>query len=179
MKTIRDISDAPVDTLRLLISWQCNLRCDYCCNEIPRFRNQFKPTTIAALDFNKYANVCVSGGEPLLDLPYLENILKQIPSGKKVILYSNGIFLDAPAAKMLERSGVGYIRVGLHYHRSFDRLISDCTKAVQGTSLKVRFHAQDIYQQALTEVHPNVPFRFWKMDDCDRANEDRVILEKH
>lgn len=167
-----------VDTIRILIHWDCNLRCTYCCNEQDRFRSQFKPVPFASIDFDKYSHVCVSGGEPLLDLPKLQRILIGIPKEKTIILYTNGIFLDKIAAAMLEASGVKYINVGLHFPRSFDRLISDCTKAVEDTNLIVRFHAQDIYQEALTNNYPRGNFRFWTMDDCDRGNEERVILQE-
>lgn len=166
-----------IDTLRLVVSWECNLYCTYCCNEIPYFRQQFRPLSLDSIDFEKYANVCVSGGEPLLDLSLLENVLGRIPSDKTVILYSNGTLLNKENAKMLERSGVKHVNIGLHFPGSFSSLIKNCTEAVSETSLKVRFQAQDLYQEALVKAYPDLSFRFWKMNDCDRANEERVFLK--
>lgn len=165
------------NTIRMLLWWDCNLRCTYCCNEIERFRSQFKEVTFDDIDFHKYSNVCVSGGEPLLYPDRLENVLKRLPSGKIIILYTNGIFLDKKNAQMLNKHEVRYANIGLHYPRSFDRIIQDCLKAVKGTNISLRFHGQNIYAEGLTACYPDVQFRFWEMDDCDRDNEERVVLK--
>lgn len=190
-----------IDTLRIVVSWRCNFACPYCCNEIPRFRSQFTPVPLASIDFHKYTTICLSGGEPLLDLPTLKNVLIRIPTGKKVVLYTNGTLLTRETASLLAQWGVQYINVGLHTPQSSNTLIAKGLDAVKDTPIKIRFHAQDIYQEVLTDKYnPEVSyfqyadpkefegdrkyvlalgvpvFRFWKMDDCDRGNEDRVVL---
>ena len=74
--------------------------------------------------------------------------------------------------------GVRYVNVGLHHPSSFDRLINSVNNAVAVVpGLQVRFHAQDIYASELQAKFPSVNFRFWKMDDCARGNEDRIVLK--
>ncbi len=165
-----------IDTARILVDWLCNLKCPYCCNEQDRFRKDIKPIDINAIDFNKYTNFCVSGGEPLLHIEKVKDVCGRIPKGKLVILYTNGLLLNAANAALMQSLGFSGINVGLHYPKTFDRLIAQCTEAAKDTALKVRFHLQDIYEKEFTAKYPDVSFRFWKMDDCDRDNEERFVL---
>lgn len=165
-----------VDTLRILVSWQCNLKCSYCCNEQERFRKDIHPTTLDAVPWNQYDNFCISGGEPLLNFPKVVEVCKRIPQDRLKILYTNGIFLGQTVAWRLVDLGITAVNVGLHQPEAFGRIIRGVTKATQDTRLSVRFHAQDVYQFDLTQNYPSTSFRFWTMNDCDRANEHRVVL---
>lgn len=164
------------DTLRVLVSWECNLRCSYCCNNQERFRKDIHPKTLDEIAWGDYSVFCITGGEPLLNLPKLQQVLSRCDQSKMIVLYTNGLLLDAETAKFLQNNGVKAINVGLHLFNSFDFIIQRVLKATAGTGLSVRFHAQDIHQKNLEQRFPGVIFRFWKMDDCDRGNEDRVIL---
>ena len=113
-----------------------------------------------------------------MHMPTVEKVCKAIPEGKTVILYSNGILMDRFAAMDLQTWGVRYINVGLHVPGTFNAIINKVSNATFGTRLGVRFHAQDIYEKELTARFPNTSFRFWKMDDCDRDNEDRIVLKE-
>jgi len=86
------------------------------------------------------------------------------------------MFLGRAAAEACIDLGISAINVGLHNPESFGWLIRDVTKATKNLPLSVRFHAQDIFQYDLTKNHPSTSFRFWKMNDCDRSNEHRVVL---
>lgn len=57
------------DTLRLLITWECNLKCTYCCNEIPSVREGIEEIVFVdyVASLKNYSILCVSGGEPFLD----------------------------------------------------------------------------------------------------------------
>ena len=79
-------------------------------------------------------------------------------------------------AALIESLGISGVNVGLHYPKSFDNLIARVTEATKATKLIIRFHLQDIYEKEYTAKFPNVAFRFWKMDDCDRGNEERFVL---
>ena len=48
--------------------------------------------------------------------------------------------------------------------------------ATAGIPINVRYHAQDIYKESLEKLFRATSFRFWTMNDCDRANEDRFVL---
>ena len=165
-----------IDTARILVGWACNLKCTYCCNEQERFRKDILPTTLDKINWSQYNVFCVSGGEPLLAIGRIKEVCDRIPKGKLVILYTNGILLTSALAVLCESIGIAGMNIGLHYPATYDRLIKSVTEATKNTTMKIRFHAQDIYEKELTTKYPNVSFRFWKMDDCDRVNEDRFVL---
>jgi len=176
------------DTLRVLVSWDCNLNCRYCCNQIPAIRNSIIPTDITDVEWDKYKTFCISGGEPLLDMAKVKSVCKQIPEGRLVILYTNGTLLTRDIASALNVLGVHAINVGLHVNLELDNrfiitgfasIIENVEKAVNGVPIQVRYHAQDIYKNmlGLDKVFKGVRFRYWKMNDCARSNEDRIVLK--
>jgi molybdenum cofactor biosynthesis enzyme MoaA len=166
------------NTLRILVSWECNLNCIYCCNNQPQFRKDITPTAFEDIQWQDYENFCITGGEPLLNMPLVKKCLNKIPKGKTVILYTNGFLLTPLNAAELALGGVQYVNVGMHSPATFEALIRQSLFAVHHTTLNVRFHAQDIYETELRAKFPKINFRFWKMDDCDRGNEDRIVLKK-
>ena len=163
------------NTIRILVDWKCNLNCSYCCNTQKRFRDEIVPTKLEDINFNSYENVCITGGEPLLNMPKVKEVCDLIPDGKVTILYSNGLLMTEEIAKELEKNGVDYVNIGLHATSSFRGIIQKVVDSVKNTNLKVRFHANEKESWVLEEF-PGETFRFWKMDDCERDNEDRVIL---
>ena len=64
----------------------------------------------------------------------------------------------------------------MHTPSTFASLILACRKAIQNTGIGLRFHVRDIYSEAMTLEFPHERFRFWKLDDCERANEERMII---
>lgn len=165
------------DTLRILVSWKCNLRCPYCCNEQPRFRNEITPTTFEDVNWGGYENFCITGGEPLLNMDLVEKVCAKIPKGKLTILYTNGLLFNRPIAALLQAWGIQCVNVGLHAEPTFAGIIDKVIDAARGTRLSIRFHANEIYRERLEKEFPYATFRFWKMDDCDRGNEDRIVLK--
>jgi hypothetical protein len=73
--------------------------------------------------------------------------------------------------------GVNAVNVGLHEPKTFHTLIRKVWDSFKGLPVSVRFHAQDTHIE-LANQHPGLSFRFWRMDDCERDNEDRVVLEE-
>lgn len=169
-----------INTIRVLVDWKCNLRCDYCCNEQERFRKDIEPVGLYDINFENYRTCCITGGEPLLFMRRVEEVaILAHSAGCMNVLYTNGIYLNAPVAQVLESWNVDAVNVGLHVPQMFDKIIREVTAATKGTSLKVRFHAQDIHESnGLALAHPGAVFRFWQMDDCERVNERRVVLSE-
>jgi molybdenum cofactor biosynthesis enzyme MoaA len=166
-----------IDTLRVLVDWKCNLKCPYCCNEQEHSRSQFKPANIYAMDFSKYANVCISGGEPLMFLSKVAEICRRTRSNQMVILYTNGILMTKDIARMLPQMNIRAVNVGLHFPNSFKRIITNVLKCTEGVDISVRFHVHDLYKNMNLETEfPNAAFKYWVMDDCDRGNEERIIM---
>ena len=164
------------DTLRVLVSWKCNLKCAYCCNDtLPEIRAAIRPVALGDLDFSPYKIVCISGGEPLL---FLDRVKKacEMAGGRFIVLYTNGLIMTPQIAGDLAKWGVNAINVGLHHPGTFDPLIRKAWNSVMGLPLSVRFHVEDTHVN-LAIRHPGLSFRFWHRDDCERDNEDRVVLE--
>ena len=167
---------AIIDTLRALVDWKCNLSCSYCCNEIARFREQIKSVAFTDIDWQKYPTVCISGGEPLLFPDRIARVCRAAPNAFK-ILYTNGTLLNQGAIQHLRFWQVNAINVGLHEPKSFNILIERIRKLAIESPIDVRFHMRDIYRPMAEKWIPlGVQFRYWKMNDCDRANEDRVVI---
>ena len=168
---------ADVDTARILVDWTCNLKCPYCCNEQERFRSPIKPVTLDEIDFNRYQNFCISGGEPLMFMSTVAAVCERIPREKFIVLYTNGILMDVNKAVHLEDWGVAAINVGLHYPATFEKIIRTCQESVRYTHMSMRYHVWEKYKELkLEEKFPNIRFRYWTLDDCDRENEERFIL---
>lgn len=166
-----------IDTIRILVDWKCNLTCSYCCNEQERFRKDIHPVLLKDIDFSQYDNVCVSGGEPLLFMDRIEKVCK-LAKGKLIILYTNGIYLSEKIATRLEGFGINAINVGLHNPSTFENIIKKVSKNTSGKNMNIRFHIWDKYEYlGLPSKYPSCNFRYWAMNDCDRGNEYRVVLE--
>lgn len=77
-------------TARLIITFDCKRNCSYCCNKYTKLIRQAK--TVSNLDFLKgYKEVCITGGEPLLDLKRTLKIvrkIKEINPDIKVYMYT-------------------------------------------------------------------------------------------
>jgi len=165
------------DTIRVLVDWKCNLRCSYCCNEQERFRSQFSTVSLSSIDFSRYKTTCISGGESLMFMNRVVTVAERARAAESfVVLYTNGILLTPTIADVLMMCGVQAVNVGLHYSAMFPVLIPRITKALEDTGISLRFQANEQYAN-LQEEHPGQTFRLWKMDDCDRENEERVVLE--
>ena len=164
------------DTLRVLVSWKCNLKCSYCCNDtLPEIRSSIRPTTLDDIDFDQYKVVCISGGEPLLFLDRVREVCMR-SKGKFIVLYTNGTIMTPQIAGDLAEWGVNAVNIGLHEPKTFHSLIRKVWDSFKGLPVSVRFHAQDTHIELATQ-HPGLSFRFWRMNDCERDNEDRVVLE--
>jgi len=106
------------DTLRVLVSWRCNFRCAYCCNDtLPDVRAGIRPVNLETLDFSQYSVVCVSGGEPLLFMDRVKAVCNKA-RGKFIVLYTNGTKMTPGVAACLSEWGVNAVNVGLHYPKT-------------------------------------------------------------
>jgi len=165
-----------VDTVRVLVSWQCNMKCPYCCNDtLPEVRAGIRPARLEDLDAARYKVVCISGGEPLMFMSKVRDACRWA-AGRYIVLYTNGLLLTPETAVMLVSWGVRAINVGLHNPTTFGPLIARARAAFAGLPVSVRFHVENTHTY-LAGAYPGLAFRFWQRDDCARANEDRVILQ--
>jgi len=144
------------DTLRILIHNNCNLSCSYCCNKISEQIERMVHKPLSEIDFSLYQNICITGGEPLLDLIYLESILIELPKDKIIILYTNGYLLNSKALLLLYSYNIKFITVGIHdviiplinrithEYEIFNRIYHD--------SIQIRFNINDVHKEAKKEL---------------------------
>jgi len=163
-----------VDTVRVVVTWRCNRVCGYCCNRKPAVRAAFRPARLHEVDWPAYRIVCITGGEPLLYPERIERVARLASPRSYVVLYTNGLLLDRSGAESLERAGVHALNVSLHDPRTFREQYAATRRAVRGTGLRVQFYVWNGHSH-LVSTWPGT-WRFWVVDNCDRSNEDRVVL---
>lgn len=169
---------------RILLSTKCNLKCQYCCNNLPEIQEQFKMKTLVTLFKTPYDVYNISGGEPFLDYDYLLNICKEIKKANshcKVYIYTNGTkSIDMTLHDELYKYIDGF-NIGVH-DSNYDQALMSFFKFNIVTS--VRLHIQENYKNRLTpmqtklinEIKETNKLKIWKMNECNVENEDRFII---
>jgi MoaA/NifB/PqqE/SkfB family radical SAM enzyme len=176
-----------IDTLRLILSLECNLHCTYCCNNIPEIKETFKPVHLNDINFRLYENVCISGGEPLLNIDLLKKVLKLIPRERvNIILYTNGKLLTRRIFDMLYEYGVEHISIGLHTTSPIgfvESILDEYYGTYADGRIRLRFNLNEEYkkyngylEKKLSQSH-YTDLKYWKMNDCTRDNEEIFILK--
>lgn len=169
-----------IDTLRVVIDWRCNLSCWYCCNEQDSQRSQFGLTSLSVIDFSAYKNVCITGGEPFLFPDKIREVAALAhAAGCYVIVYTNGILLSK---ERLDSAGpIDALTVGLHLKETFAGIIAATESTVCGTKIKVRYNVNQIFSDhpviVNTKNRGRRNVRFFFLNQCDRHNERRVVLD--
>lgn len=141
-----------VKTLRISVTDHCNLRCLYCMPAegvewLPRSElltyEEIIEIARAAIDLG-ICNFKITGGEPLVrrDVPWLVEMLKQLPRCGEVSLTTNGILLQ-PLAHALRGAGLDRVTVSL------DTLHGDRFRQITRTGdLEVVWRGVDSAEQA-------------------------------
>ena len=108
-----------IDYMRLSVTGNCNLSCEYCspdkskgrCGVLSSEDIVFIASCAADIGINRFK---ITGGEPLLrnDVFSIINKIKSIPSVREVTLTTNGVFLSGCISKIKE-SGVDRINISV------------------------------------------------------------------
>ncbi len=161
------------DTIRLIITLDCNFECVYCCNNIEKFNQQFVCKKLLDIDWRNYSNVCITGGEPFLNKDLLYSILDKIPNDKSIYIYTNGVLITRKDVSQLLKYNVKGLNIGLHKKNQ----LSDIADVDE---LSPRYTFIDALTEYLLATYPkrlnrgNInPFT---LNDCDMPNEDWVVL---
>ena len=103
----------------IFLTEKCNLNCFYCF-----YKYKDNSTTISITDFNKIMEVLtieqdsefiISGGEPLVEFPLVEKIIKKIRKHYKnnyLLLQTNGILVNRDIVQVLRKYHVN-VEIGL------------------------------------------------------------------
>lgn len=166
-----------VDTLRLILFLECNMSCSYCCNEQEQFSSQFKKMELGNIDFSKYENVCITGGEPFLNFKLLQTVITHIPASKRIYIYTNGIGIANSHILILSFfSNIKGFNIGLHSKNQ----LKFVNKRIE-SFFPVRFMVQDKYYDEMLRLYParlnKENTKPWKLNDCNMPNEDWVLLD--
>ena len=117
---MQDCNQREIDYLRVSLTSNCNLRCQYCMpaeqikNNEQTLSNEELIYLIRLICQTGIKKIRLTGGEPLLypQLEYLLKICKEIKSVKKVVLTTNGILLSEQIEK-LKKAGLDGINLSL------------------------------------------------------------------
>ena len=153
------------------------MSCSYCCNNIKKIRSRFIEKTLSEIDFTKYKNVCITGGEPFLAKVLLYSVLFKIPEFKNIYLYTNGILIDWPDVFTLKSfDNLKGVNIGLHTIPQLKRIIHLekylPVRFMMNETLKNKFIKT--YPERLTKDNVNT----WKLNECEMPNEDWILLKK-
>ena len=166
------------DTLRVIITLDCNLECSYCCNNLPKVKEKFTSIDFRQLKYiiRGYKYVCITGGEPLLKMPLLKRVVGLCDTHyQDLYLYTNGILLAESwgRAEYCQRVFDG-INVGLHGSKELMRFILGRLSEHS----KMRFAIEDKHLPDMVAEFPEVEFHPWTRDECEMPNEDWVLLKE-
>ena len=165
------------DTLRLILFLQCNMKCSYCCNEQEQFSSQFIEMWFRDIDFSKYKNVCLSGGEPFLRKSILYSAMYKIPRSKQIFIYTNGLRINNEDIKKLKKyKNLTCLNIGLHTLRQLSSINRNIDR-----ELPVRFMVRDINYRRILNLYPDrlneSNLKAWTLNECNMPNEDWVLLK--
>lgn len=166
-----------IDTVRIILFLDCNLLCPYCCNQIPEYRSRFQERVIDEIDFGKYRNVVITGGEPFLHKGWLYSTLAAVPVGKAIYMNTNGILINDEDVEWLRRFNVKGVTIGLHFLMQPAKLNPRLPMFIP-----VRYRCWEKTVPAFLEMWPGVldkdNLRGFEMNKCDMPNEDWVLLKE-
>jgi molybdenum cofactor biosynthesis enzyme MoaA len=167
-----------IDTLRLILFLECNLRCSHCCNEQTQFNSQFKSVRFRYIQWGRYKKLCISGGEPFLNKDLLYFTLQAAPPRLDIFLYTNGLLItDEDIDRLIKIPNLKCLNVGVHTLQQLKSINPNLEQR-----LPVRFMVQDINVGALLELYPTrvnlSNLRGWKMNECNMPNKEWLVLEK-
>lgn len=168
-----------IDTLRLIITLKCNMSCVYCCNQQYQFNSQFRCRKFSEIDFDKYKNVCITGGEPFLNKPLLYTLLDLIPKDKNVCIYTNGTKIYELDCRKLEffhlLRNLQCVNIGLHIIEQLNHI-----PAIEEW-VPVRWLVQNTkfsdFAQVVRLAVALDKIKQWKLNECEMPNEDWILLK--
>jgi hypothetical protein len=175
-----------MDTVRLILFLDCNLSCSYCCNEQSQFSSQFQEKYLNEIDWDKYKNICISGGEPFLRKDALYKTINHLFGMRKdLYIYTNGLLIDLFDMEHLkELNPIDFecgpylkcLNIGIHHPSQLKAIHPELEK-----KLPVRWMCQDLYVDDLMKLYPDRVNKYnlkgWKLNDCNMSNEDWILLK--
>lgn len=164
------------DSCRILISMQCNYRCRYCCNNKEQFSKLFKKARLEDLNLDNYSNICISGGEPLIEenKEKLDQIIIMTSiKYKQVYIYTN---LSVLPTYELIKNVTGW-SIGFHPVQVETSVFIKKVKKLRSmgaTNIRILVQACELHR--LKELEGDFDIKAWDLNDCDITQKEDWIL---
>lgn len=179
----------PIRKVRLLVTLSCKRNCSYCVNKYESIMANAKYID-SLKGFENYEEVCISGGEPTLNIPKLTSIIKKIKNKNpniKVYLYSAAYYTNWLRNKDLV-SNLDGIHFTLH---SFEEENKEQFKSFQydlmwhtnvAKRISVRLYISPAINGAveiIPSLYSRVEVKPWMPEgECPVPEDKLLILEK-
>jgi len=169
------------ETVKVVVGWNCNLDCSYCCNKLPHVRDSFQPVEMEDLLQLNYRDWEITGGEITLPEYFpkavrLCYLLSLKPIKPNIYVYTNGDILTEEQLSVLCSVGVNGINIGIHNKYNF----SEWDRWYCYNKL-ITLWIQDIEEDLLPvwrhHYFPKFKIRKWTLGECDSINTARFVLE--
>ena len=191
--TKKDIVEPPkqlFSTAKIVLYWNCNMDCSYCCNKLEEVKKTFKPIKQNDLEYLSHTDFELTGGEITLSQSFscLTELLDNwLPKNRNYYVYTNGVWFNEWHAELLLRRRVNGINVGFHPNQpiychtgnppvilkelAWDRLIK-----IHEVLIPIRLWVKEDETYLLPD---NLPFELkkWRLGDCDEITTDRYYLK--
>lgn len=165
------------NTAKIVTTWECNLKCSYCCNNDPHVRATFKPIRQSELGNLPHSDFQITGGEPMLPSRFSQTIcvLDWLPPDRNVYLYTNGMFFGGRKenfayANTLKRHGVKGINIGWHKKSGIE--LGTLVRVDSVVPIRIW-----VKEGEVKEWMNLFDLRIWKPGECDNINTDRYFLD--
>lgn len=168
---------------RVVLTDKCNLDCEFCCMKENSISHSFKWQSALYIAEQRYDEIGISGGEPLMELKKLVQficLLKHFNEDAKVYLYTNGDLLNTDTAVALTIAGLDGINWSPHHWPSLHE--KEKMSFIHASLIPIRILIQDkftIYDNILQYALNNkMQIRQWSVGDCnDMEHEDRFRID--
>ena len=168
---------------RVVLTDKCNLDCSFCCMKEKETYYSFKNQTALWIAKQRYDEIGITGGEPLMELKKLVQficLLKYFNEEAKVYLYTNGDLLNTETARVLLTTGLDGINWSFHSYPASD--VKETMTFIHACLVPIRILVQDkfaIYDDILQYALNNqMQINQWSIGDCDTMKpEDRYRID--
>jgi len=167
---------------RVVLTDKCNLTCEFCCMKDKETHDSFKKRTALRIAFDRYDEIAITGGEPLMEPEKLVQficLLKYFNKDAKIYLYTNGHYLQEETAAMLSVCGLTGINWSPKvkpgsYRKARMTFIHACLMPIR-ILIQDTLVDNDILQYA---INNRMQVKQWTIGDCyDMEPEDRYRID--
>ena len=169
---------------RVVLTDKCNLDCSFCCMKKKETFYSFKNQTALWIAKQRYDEIGITGGEPLVEFERLVQficLLKYFNKDAKIYLYTNGSLLHTETAATLKIAGLNGINWSpKHKPRKYGTELSQMS-FIHADLIPIRILIQnDLPDKDLLRYAANngMETHIWTIGDCyNMETEDRFRID--